>query len=681
MEKRILGQVWNQGNITNIYENWTNYCTGVQIQNNVIHLNGGEPWTDGFCDQGIGNPSIISNQDYSFYIYLTADDSLQDTGLIDAIYLIQRMPNGNYKLMSDGCAQSSDPILQFERDPDQRPYPLGNNGGKVGWMGQGMWTFYSNIPDYCGHHYFGIIPVFDRGDRECENNDSDCYDYRFNDDKVFLAWAFSSDGKEWWFKKDTNFTIAGCDNSSWYTDDPKLAFPVFYRDCFQIENYNDQWGREVFHHLAVFYSDPSKYDSYGNFGDGYVYIFFGYTPGDGAVWNFLARVKYDPNERDGLGQIELFKNDSDGPYCPSSGNWVVFNKCIDHSACHNDSINCGDTYSNGCISCNLIGNLAFKNQYIYDMAVPMDIIPVYKGNLLKYLILFYKSGSSFNSGGRIAMRFSKNIKPPFHFSEEKNLGSCIVSLSGYFPCGASSEGIGLVQPPCTEFWKNLGYYDQNCNPLALLGYINATITNCTDPQGNPLPINFQPEGILPTKVTLTNSNWVYDIYDLKITKLQNGKLRLYWSPIFQDGQNCKYMPDGKSNCTYRIVEGSFDEDFKKDGSYCPSYENVIYDHRRKEYLIENTYYDISLPEGNTYFLVYPVCNERIIPDKQGNPFLCYASAGGGGPPYYSFTLNYLSEGTSGYNSNNIERFIPICELPEYVSNCQNYWPQPGDQGR
>lgn len=158
-----LGQGYNQGNITTIYENWTNYCTGAQIQNDVIHLNGGEPWTGGFCQHGISNANILKKEDGTFLIYLTGDDSLEETRLIDAIFLIKRMPNGNYKLMPGNCATSSEPILKFDSDPDTRPYPLGNNGSKVGWMGQGMWTFYSEVPDYCGHKYFGIVPVFDNG--------------------------------------------------------------------------------------------------------------------------------------------------------------------------------------------------------------------------------------------------------------------------------------------------------------------------------------------------------------------------------------------------------------------------------------------------------------------------------------------------------------------------------------
>ncbi len=31
-----------------------------------------------------------------------------------------------------------------------------------------MAVVYSTIPDLCGHKYFGIVPVWDKGDRELE---------------------------------------------------------------------------------------------------------------------------------------------------------------------------------------------------------------------------------------------------------------------------------------------------------------------------------------------------------------------------------------------------------------------------------------------------------------------------------------------------------------------------------
>ncbi len=92
----------------------------------LLKFYGGEVWTGGFCKQGISNANIIKKTDGSFLIYLTGDDSLDETKLIDAIFLVERMPNGNYKLMPGTCTQRSEPILRFEDDPDTRPFPLDN---------------------------------------------------------------------------------------------------------------------------------------------------------------------------------------------------------------------------------------------------------------------------------------------------------------------------------------------------------------------------------------------------------------------------------------------------------------------------------------------------------------------------------------------------------------------------
>lgn len=353
-----------------------------------------------------------------------------------------------------------------------------------------------------------------------------------------------------------------------------------------------------------------------------------------------------------------------------------------HSECNNSSINCGNTNSYGCIPCSLkntqTSNLAFKNQYIYDMAVPMNAVPVYKGNQLQFLILFYKSGSSFSSGGRISLRYTRRISYPFHFEEEKNLGDCLLSSSGYFPCGASSEGIGCIQPPCTQFWVNQGFYDNvyNCNPLAILCYLNATTINCPNPNYDPplSPINHQTEGIIPSRLNFTNTNWALDIQDLRITKIGENKIRLYWTQ--SGGQYCN---------SYRITQGSFTADsFKKQGKFCSLYENVIYDHFRKYRLIQNNYYDMPIPQGNSYFLVQPVCNEITMIGKNGEPFNCYyIDTKDTEPPttVLPFTLNYISEGSTGFNSLSIERLVPICECTDGGGSCGRYFPQPGDQGR
>ncbi len=257
------------------------------------------------------------------------------------------------------------------------------------------------------------------------------------------------------------------------------------------------------------------------------------------------------------------------------------------------------------------------------MAVPMQTIPTYKGNQLKFLILFYKSVSSFSSGGRISLRYTRSIKPPFHFEEERNLGLCSLSSSGYFPCGASSD------------------------------------INCSNTYYDPpyVPINYQPQGIISVRVNFTNSNWAADIQDLKLSKIAVDKIRLYWSQ--SSSQHCN---------SYRIGQGKFTY-----GIYCSTYENVTYDHCRKYKLIQDFYYDIPISGGNSYFLVQPICNEVTMPDKNGNPFNCYyVDKTDIVPPItvIPFTLNYISEGSTGFNSYNNERLVFICEFT--LSNVSSY---------
>lgn len=116
------------------------FFTGIRTFPDVVHLNGGEPLTLGFCDQGFAVPKILVEQDGSFFIYGTGDDKLSNTNsegtdLIDAMYLIKRTPDGKYDLRVNfqNCAQQiSKPILAFEKDEYSDP----GNGGKVGWVGR-----------------------------------------------------------------------------------------------------------------------------------------------------------------------------------------------------------------------------------------------------------------------------------------------------------------------------------------------------------------------------------------------------------------------------------------------------------------------------------------------------------------------------------------------------------------
>jgi hypothetical protein len=657
---------YNQANITELYQTWQNVCTGITTTNDVVHLNGGESWTLGYCDQAITTVHVLVKPDGTFLIFGTGDDKFVGTDNEggrrgDAIYLIQRLPSGQYRLFPAGCTQYATPILAFAED-------TAKDWGKVGWLGQGMWVFYSDVPDYCGHQYFGIVPVFDKGDRVKEDWPIPYKD----DDRAFLAWAFSMDGYTWHFMEDFSLTPKLCSSGAWWTDDPKEAHPLLYRDGFQMDYYAGQWGREVFHHLGVFYSDPARTDVHGNAGDGHVYVFLGYTATTPAVWNLLARVEFVPNNLTGKGAVELFKNDPDGLYCPDQGSWEFLTECTVHTDCHNSSVNFGNTFSDACIPCNLTTPSQNKNQYIGDLAVPYELYPVYKGSQLQFLMMLYNAGWSFETG-RTVMRVSTSIVPPFHFTEEKTLGNCPLTASGYTPCGGGGEGLGIVQPPCTDQWKALGYYDASCNPLAVIGFVNATTKVCTYTVGGQTyykPIYLNSEGILPVKISLSNTNWSYDIQDLRASKTAGGGLRLSWGTIMAPYVN-----------SLRVLRGSFSDGFIKPGTQCAPYEQVVYDHYRLLDSVQGNSVDLVMPTGDAYFLVAPTCNEILMPDKQGDDFWCFVQTGTGWPiPVSTFIGNYLSEGSMGYSSV-LERLNPVCQCTEGGPTCGAYWPQPGDSWR
>lgn len=73
----------------------------------------------------------------------------------------------NFQNLQTCGGQISEPVLAFDKDEYSDPV----DGGKVVWLGEGMGVFYSAQGDFCGHHYFGIVPVFDKGDRELEENE------------------------------------------------------------------------------------------------------------------------------------------------------------------------------------------------------------------------------------------------------------------------------------------------------------------------------------------------------------------------------------------------------------------------------------------------------------------------------------------------------------------------------
>ncbi len=264
----IFGQVfYNYGKVSLVYNSWTNACTNEILQKPIFLKKRGTYQDNWFCSQILQNPDVIVKPNGEFYIYSYGDHDMETqegAKLGDEIYLQIRKLSGNYDLEM-GCSGEIKPILSFYPD-NYGDDPKKWNWSKVGGMGQGMAVFYSPIPDLCGHKYFGIVPVWDKGDRECEEEESFCYEERLNDDRAFLAWAVSSNGINWKFLNDLRIGPYEC--SDWETDNPKYAFPFIHRDCFQMTGYDQTspFGREVFHHVSLFYSDPSKYLCMGKLG-------------------------------------------------------------------------------------------------------------------------------------------------------------------------------------------------------------------------------------------------------------------------------------------------------------------------------------------------------------------------------------------------------------------------------
>ena len=529
---------------------------------------------------------------------------------------------------------------------------------KVSGLTQGMAVIYSSTPDACGHHYFGILPVDDKGDRALEDLPGD---EKYQDDRSFLAWAASQDGINWKFLNDSNIGPINC--SYWETSNPKNAFPFIHRDCFQRTGYNGQvnpFGFGTFHHLSAFYSDPTKYDRYGNYGDGYIYLIFGYTPSVG-VWNLMARVKLDLNTSFGLGEVQLFKGDPDGLYCPIYGSWETEGRCTgSHYACSSISETCDrapfSRPGDACIPCTLdVAN----NKYIFNLAVPLDWKPIYKGNLLLEHILIYKPAYDFFNAQTL-IRVSDRIVPPFYFSEEKAVGNCLISANGYSPCEAGGDDLGILQPPCTQYWVDRGYYDNttNCTPLAVVSYFNGATQVC-----NMRDITNNSGGIVSSKLDLKNVPWTYPMCyygeGFKM-KRQGQNLHLWWTP----------STDGRIN-SYRVYEGNMGENFLKDGTHCSAQQTddkIAYDHFRKVCYTENNYIDIPIESGNKYYLIAPIC------DYGNNIFQCY-----NGQNYFPFA--YISEGPF-CSGTNIERKRGVCHCPEDggCGGFYEYFPQPGEEG-
>lgn len=89
---------FNQALTSQIYPDWINYDTQIQI-NDVVNLRGGWNGFSNFCDQVFSNVSVVLGPSGKWYIYGYGDHKLSETKIGDASWLIARDPDGKYDLV------------------------------------------------------------------------------------------------------------------------------------------------------------------------------------------------------------------------------------------------------------------------------------------------------------------------------------------------------------------------------------------------------------------------------------------------------------------------------------------------------------------------------------------------------------------------------------------------------
>ena len=580
---------FNQAKTQSIYEVWVNYDTG-KPTNDVVNLRGGWIGFSNFCDQIIPNASVVPGKLGKWYIYAYGDHMLSDKTVGDACWMIARNPDGKYDLVPQ-CHYSGavcrlpiyvnmEPMLKVEPVPTYE-------WTYVGWMGQRMAVFYSAQEDARGNHYFALVKVGDLGDPALERNGGEP-----DDDRHYFVWAVSGDGINWWYEK-KNADVSDClDFDAYLTDVSTEARPILYRECFQSDTASGQRSNEVFHHYALFYSDPAKQDIYGNSGDGYLYVISGYTPSGAGIHNIGLRIPFSLNScigRDLTKHIQIYRDDEptgDSPYCPGEGRWEDLNFCPLPDRCN--SLIVPSDYP-GCIPLEFEQSFrsALFNEFIPGLAVPFDWITLLDrwGNFYGS-ILAYDSGHSFG-GERIAVRFTRDIKPPFHWSDEREINTCPIpkyiqhEQPGYSACEAGGNNVALYQPPYGPGFTD--YYDSETGaPKKLIAFFAEQKKTDARPSCGHTSCNYERGGLLPATIELTSLPSLEEVQQVKVFKAAGGKLSVTWETIpgaegyeILEGTLGRYGPGG----TLQPFGYPFNPDGYPNGTPCP--EKVKYDHYRK----------------------------------------------------------------------------------------------------
>lgn len=216
--------------------------------------------------------------------------------------------------------------------------------------------------------------------------------------------------------------------------------------------------------------------------------------------------------RDLAQPVQIYK-DTNSFYCPGSTSWQNLGYCDCPSQYIEDSVFAG------CIPLDFSQDFrsGLFNKFVPGVAVPLDWIELKDrwGNFYGSVIV-YDLKHTFGTD-RIAIRFTRDIKPPFRCTEERELNTCPIS-SIYSTCQAGGNNVGLYQPPYLPQWYD--YYDpQTGAPKKLLAYFGFTKHNCVP--GSDCTV--ESAGVLPATIDLTNYTSFSEIRELKMTKTEGEK--------------------------------------------------------------------------------------------------------------------------------------------------------------
>ena len=679
---------FNQGNTTAIYPTWVNYDT-LNSTTDVIHLRGG--WDgfstdcaggDCFCDQMISNVSIVPGPSGKWFIFGYGDHDFAEPTVGDASYMIARNSDGKYDLVPN-CHSGfiCIPPVWDDLKPRLRVEPYLDYGWQyVGGMGQRMVAFYSPSADAGGNHYFALIKISDEGDPVAER-----YNNQQKDDRHYLVWAVSQNGVSWQFEKQ-NPDFSDCLNFDFYlTDLSTESRPILYRQCFQSDT-NQGFGYEVFHHYALFYSDPSKQDIYGHYGDGKIYLIFGYTPSSAGVHNLVVRFSFSLSSCIGRsGPIEIFRDDDpggDGPWCPGAGRWEALTKCDNPNIC--DPLIVPSDFA-GCIPMAVSDDYrsGLFNDFVPGMAVPFDWITLKDrwGNFYASMMV-YDSATSFSTD-RIAVRFTRDIRPPFRWSEEREINTCYTPAT-YTTCEGGGNNVGFYQPSYSQFPT---YYNADGSPAKLFAFYAHTKHDCR-PGSSCIG---EAGGILPATVDLTTIPYFQEVQQLKVQKGMGDQLILSWNTTGATGYEIlegtlgRYGPLGFQQYGYAFNPYGYNNN---PSGACA--ETVKYDHYRKCAWKDSsdrccTWVDTTTGhccDDSGCFTTTPL-------SITASPVKLYPEDNG--TARYFLVLPYchrMDEGSSAFSYSGVERPAPICQRGDGSTtdiDCWHYfyqgWGQPYDYGR